>query len=80
MCHLQAAVLCADQGWAQGLFWGLLSRDSTADTVKAGSTIMLAARDALPCREANSSRWARLWRMPCSNVRHHVALPSYLPM
>ena len=43
-------------------YFGTAIRDSTADTLKACSITMLAARDAIPCREVNSSRWARYWR------------------
>eukprot|EP00891_Asterochloris_glomerata_P003829 jgi/Astpho2/3829/Aster-04352 len=37
-------------------YFGTAIRDSTADTLKACSITMLAARDAIPCREVNSSR------------------------
>ena len=54
-CRLLFFVLTRD---GRRAYFGIAVRDSTPDTVKAGSIVMLAARDALPCREAESSRWA----------------------
>ena len=75
-CRLLFFVLTRD---GRRAYFGTAVRDSTADTIKAGSIAMFAARDALPCREANSSRWEHDVSASCSAalLLAHVAIQHW---